>query len=46
LQRALALLLRGDAGELAKVRELLKLPRDASMGEIHDTYRKWWRFYN
>jgi hypothetical protein len=46
LQRVLALLLRADAGELDSVRNLLSLPSGAGMKEIHDTYRKWWRFYN
>ncbi len=48
LQRALALLLQPNpgTGDLDKIRSILSLRRDASMHEIQDGYRRWWRFYN
>jgi len=45
LQRALALLLRGDEG-LEKARAVLGLARDAGMVEAERVYRRWWGFYN
>ncbi len=45
LQRALALLLQPDV-DLPRVCLLLSLPRGSSMEQIHEAYRRWWRFYN
>ncbi len=44
LLRALALLM--DGRDLEPVRKLLGLTPDAGVGEIRDTYKKWWSFYN
>lgn len=48
LQRALALLLQPNPNpaSLEKISTLLSIPRDASMRQVRDVYRHWWRFYN